>query len=519
MRKVSLFMLAGMMLLPVLFVWGGGQPPAAEAPVTITIYRGGMTIDPETDPVVLELEKRLNVDLKFVTAPWSENRQKVNLILSTGDDVDIVTTVDNIPKWQSDGAIIALDEYITAKTHPYLYKITNSTTFTPLKIEGQAWAIPQVPLGVAWGTMVRQDWLDKLGMGLPQDEEQLYRALKGFKEMDPSGQTTGFQFEGDRQIRRTTIPIMSIFGVPSSFWDQHVNFEIGNGKLTHICTMGNTKAALKYMNRLYNEGLINHDFPSMNSFPQLTEKYIMTGKAGMGWVINPFTSQAARLKEIDPDSEVSLLQPFSAKGYKFRRAQGMMVQIYAVVTSKSKNPAKAIECLEYFQSLDGRRLLIAGVEGVHWSSFSADGIFERNEVRWEQDYGKQLYHPLNFYLGQGNCEGYIPAKDYATFEEAYANAVPFVPASKKDEANVRLEYKEGAKWFGDPNPVQFVLFPEHNDLENAVIDAIVTGWTKCIAAKAGEFEKTWQEHQAELKRVGLDRWTALYQDYYDKNIK
>jgi hypothetical protein len=67
--------------------------------------------------------------------------------------------------------------------------------------------------------------------------------------------------------------------------------------------------------------------------------------------------------------------------------------------------------------------------------------------------------------------------------------------------------------------VQFVLFPEHNDLETAVIDAIVTGWTKCIAAKAGEFEKTWEEHQAELKRVGLDRWTALYQGYYDKNIK
>lgn len=518
MKKASLFMLVGMMLLPVLVVWGGGQPPA-EGPVPITIYRGGITIDPETDPVVQELNKRLNVKISFVTAPWSENRQKVNLILSTGEPVDIVTTVDDIPRWADEGAIIALDDYISEDTHPYIYKLVNSDTFTPLKIDGKAYAIPQLPLGIPWGTYVRKDWLDKLGLKMPTNEEELYAVAKAFKEMDPGGNITGFQFEGDRQIRRTTIPIMSMFGVPSSFWDQHVNWDIKNGKLTHIATMDNTKAALKYMNRLYNEGLINHDFPSMNSFPKLTEKYMHTGSAGLGWVIWPFTAQGRRLKEIDSGAEVVVLQPFAAKGYNFRKAQGLMVQIYAVVSSQSKNPEKAIECLEFFNSYEGRQLLVAGVEGVHWSSFDDDGTFERIEENWERDYAKEQYHPLNFYLGQGNCEGYIPADKYDTFEEAYAHVVPFLPTSLMDQVNITAEYKEGAKWCAAPNPLQFVQFPEHNDLKVEVEEAIYTGWTKCIAARPGEFEKTWQEHQAELKRIGLDRWTALYQEYYDKNIK
>jgi ABC-type glycerol-3-phosphate transport system substrate-binding protein len=499
--------------------WASPSPESTTGPVPLTIYRGGVTIDAATDPVVLELNKRLNIQIKFVTAPWGENAQKINLILSTGEPVDIVTTVGDIPKWSKEGAIIALDPYVKESTHPYVYKIINSQTFRPLKIEGKAYCIPQVPLGVAWGAYIRKDWLDKLGLKMPKDEEELYRVLKAFKEADPTGTTTGIQFEGAAQIRRTTMFIMSMFGVPSSFWDQFVNFEIKDGRLLPIATQPNTKAALQYMNRLYNEGLINHDFPSMNSFPMLTEKYMMTGKAGMGWVINPFTSQARRLKEIDPRSEVVLLEPLAAKGYAFKRNQGTMVQVNAVITSKSKVAQKAMDSLEYFQSWEGRQLLVAGVEGVHWKSFTRDGYFERIEENWERDYQKVMYHPLNFYLGQGNSEGYIPAKDYPTFEEAYANAVAFVPTSMRDQVNVKLEYKEGQKWFGDPNPVQFVQFPEHNDLKVAVDNAIWGGWTKCIAAKPGEFEKAWQENLAELKRVGLDRWVALYQDYYDKNIR
>jgi len=511
---------AGLLLLSTaLFARGPGATVTAGEPVPVTFYRGGIAIDTETDLVVLELEKRLNVDFTFITAPWSENGQKINLLLSTGEDVDIITTVGDIPKWQSEGAIVALDDYITERTHPYIYKIVNSETFAPMKIDGKAWAIPQPPLGVAGGTVVRKDWLDELGMSLPTNEEEFYQVLKAFKDRDRTGTTTGIQFEGSNQIRRTTIPIMAMFGVPSSFWDQHRNFDIKNGNLTHIATMANTKAALKYMNRLYNEGLINHDFPTMNSFPMLTQKYLMTGKAGMGWVIGPFTSQEALLKENFPDASFTLLEPLSAKGYEFRRSQGIMVQGTAIVTTVSDEPEKAVECLEYINSLEGRRLMVAGVEGVHWTSFTKDGYFDRVQDKWEADYGKQLYHPLNFYLGQGNSEGYVPAAEYKTYEEAYANSIPFVPSSMKNEVNVKLEYEHGKKWFGDPNPLQMVQFPEEIDLENAVSQAIITGWTKCIAAKPGEFEKEWEAHQAELKRVGLDKWTALYQDYYDKNIK
>jgi hypothetical protein len=89
----------------------------------------------------------------------------------------------------------------------------------------------------------------------------------------------------------------------------------------------------------------------------------------------------------------------------------------------------------------------------------------------------------------------------------------------KDKPNVLVEYKEGAKWFGDPNPLQFVQFVEFNDLRNELDQAIINGWTKCIAAKPGTFDTEYAAYLAELKRVGIDKWVSMYQTYYDKNVK
>ncbi len=497
------------------FVFAAGSSEQSSKAVEIVIYRGGLSETVNEDPVVQELNERLNVSLKFLTAPWADNATKINLILSSGEKVDIVTTVDDPPHWAAQGAIQSLDNYLSEEKTPYLYKLVNSSTFKPLKIDGKSFAIPQVTIGAAWGTLVRQDWLDKLGLAMPQDEEELFDVLSAFKAY---GGGTGIQFEGANQIRRTSIPLMSIFGVPSSFWDQHVNFTIENGKVEHITTLPETKAALAYMNRLYKAGLINNDFPSMGSFPMLTEKYILSSKAGMGWVIGPYVQQAPKVAVGDPNAKISVLQPFSAKGYEFTKAQGIMVQSNVVLSATSSNPEKAIECLEYFNSYEGRQLLVAGVEGVHWTEFYEDGYFVRNEAAWAADYGQMAYHPLNFYLGQGNSEGYIPAKDYATFEEAQSHAIAFVPTSQKGTKNLQDEYAEGAKWLFAPNPFQFVQFPEENDLKNAITEALVVGWTKCIAAPEGTFEAEYNAYLAELERVGLSKWVALYQDYLNTNM-
>lgn len=490
----------------------------AQAPVPIKIFRGGVTIDWNKDPVILELNKRLGVKIEFITAAWSEVGQKVSLIMSAQDEIDVVNHLGDL-KWITEEAIVPLDPYVNKLKHPYLYKLLNSTTFNPKKYEGKSYYIPMIAHGPDMALTVRGDWMKKLGLKPPKDELEFKAMLKAFKSLDPSGQTIGYQLEGAGQIRRTTVPIMSAFGIPTSPWDQIVNFDVKNGKLTHITQMPNMKAALQYLNGLYAEALVNTDFPTMDSYPKLMEKWFYAGKSGAGWIQNPYGIEANVQKNV-PGSYIEVLPQFSARGYAYTRATGLIVNGYTGTAATSKNPQKAVDVVEYLNSEDGRMLFNAGIKGVHYTSFSADGYFDRIDSQWKADYGTGLDYPLYFYVGQGLVHGYIPAAKYATFEEAIAHIQMYDPASQRDaKLQHHLLIPLGSSWVGAPNPFQFVDFPDLVDVRTDLGNKIWEGWTKCIAAGPGKFEGEYSAWQADLKKLGMEKWTAAFQQYYDRNLK
>lgn len=500
------------------FASGSGEAAPAKGPVPIKVFRGGVTIDWEKDPVILALNEKLGIKLSFVTANWNEVAQKRNLLLTSGEEIDVLNHMGDL-EWIQNKVVIGLDPFLSKDKTPYLFKLVNSTTFAPLKYEGKAYYVPMIAHGSDYGFAVRADWLKKLNLSVPKNEQEFYQMLKAFKAMDPTGTTVGLQLEGAAQIRRTTIPILTAFGVPTSPWDQVVNFTIKDGKLSHIATMPNLKAAMAYLNKLYLEGLINSDFPQMDSFPKLMEKWFRTGKSGAGWIQNPLENTAF-VQKVDPAGEVGLIPPFSATGYKFERATGLIVNGQTAIGATSKSPAKAIEFLEYINSEDGRKLFTAGVPGKHYGAFGADGYFSRNDEAWKADYGDSRTYPLYFYVGQGLMHGYIPAKDYATFEEAYGKIRMYDPESlRSSKVNFHATIPMAAEWVGTPNPFQFLTFPDLKDQRTAINDVIVQGWTKLIAAEAGKFDAVWEKYLKDLDAAGLPAWLSAYQKYYDANLK
>lgn len=66
---------------------------------------------------------------------------------------------------------------------------------------------------------------------------------------------------------------------------------------------------------------------------------------------------------------------------------------------------------------------------------------------------------------------------------------------------------------------QFTEFGDLSDMNAALEDAIVTGWTEMITATPEEFEAEWEEYLAEMETAGFAEWNAAYQTYYDENFK
>lgn len=477
---------------------------------TITIFRGGVTIDYDNDPIITELENRLDVNIEFLTSDWGEIGQVRNLALAAEEDVDIYHHMDLSPQWREDEFILPIDPYISQETHPYLYSIAVSPLFEAMRVDGQTFYVPMVAHGWDWVLAVRQDWMDELGLDMPTNEVEFRELLQAFKDRDPDGRTVGWQIEGSAQVRRSILPILTAFGVPTSFYDVDANFVIGeDGILQPVATHPNTRAALEYLNGLYNDGLINTDFPSMNSFPLLNETYLQAGKAGVGWVQNPANYQMA-----EENVEWAFIPPFSAEGYEHTRALGIANNGWISIAATADDPQKAVDVLEYLNSEEGRKLIVAGVEGVHYTTFDEDGNFDRNEEAWSAAYDGQIF-PLYFYLGQGLMHSYVPVDEYSDFAEALNHLTIFEP--QPNPTGLREVISESARWAGEPNPFQFVEFPELNDINVAVNDAIVTGWTKLIAADPGTFDQEWEAFLEEWERVDGPEWVAAFQEVYENS--
>ena len=123
-----------------------------------------------TNYVKENFTKKTNISVEYVPVPRAQEVEKLNVLMASGDSPDIVFTYDSnvIYNYVKQGGLTdigaLLDEY-GSNLKSYLGKDTLAYgTF-----DGKQYAIPgkRVYLG-KYSSMVRQDWLDKLGIQTPK---------------------------------------------------------------------------------------------------------------------------------------------------------------------------------------------------------------------------------------------------------------------------------------------------------------------------------------------------------------
>lgn len=173
---------------------GGGQPTDKDqAPVELTLntLSYGTQFPDDNNPVVKEFEKRTNTKLKIDWVPVTTSEDKFKVLYASGNLPD-VTFVEDLNDSQIRGLIKQgvfwdLTPYI--KDYPNLMNPNLAEMWEIAKIEGKNYSIPRYYPTHGGGVfpMLRKDWLDKLGMEVPETLDEFYEALKAFKEKDPDG--------------------------------------------------------------------------------------------------------------------------------------------------------------------------------------------------------------------------------------------------------------------------------------------------------------------------------------------
>jgi putative aldouronate transport system substrate-binding protein len=356
---------------------GNPKLPLADEPITFEWFRpiaqenfskyGGF----EENEGYKELAKRTGITIKFVSPVFGADTEPFNMMINSGDYTDLIspdsrgTYPGGFDKAIEDQVFLRINELVD-KFAPNYKQLRESSEgyrkgsmtdsgnmpgfYSLMKLEGK----PR-PWG---GLLIRQDWLDDLGMNMPITLDDWYSTLTAFK--DQKGATaplfmykTGIMIGGGE--------ILSAYDVGADIYQV-------DGTVKYGPIEPGFKEYLMLMNKWYSEGLIAPDFMTNQSPIYMPDtSYTTTGKSGIFW--NVYLIDLLKLMSGNPNYELSAV-PYPVKNVGDRvhfmgpAGMGDTATFSVAISTTCSDPELAARWADYQYSPDGYLLTTYGLEGV-----------------------------------------------------------------------------------------------------------------------------------------------------------
>ena len=326
---------------------------------------GSITDNAMTQWIQKEFGDENNVDVEFVSIPRAQEVQQLNVLMSAGEAPDIIFTYDYslIYNYYKQGGLHDLTEYVN--NSPQLKELMGEEHLKYGQIDGKQVMIPGKTMVVGtFGQLIRQDWLDKLGLPVPTTTDELYNTLKAFKEKDP-GSTGGKTIPYGVSLHH----ILSQNTLIRSFIDYDSLSETEKVCMSDLMMPG-AKEGVRFMNKLYNEGLISKDFALDKDRKQLESDF---SNGNVGFIVDdlgrPLSTGGVydTLKNTVPGAEVTPVDTFTDSKGRHPKAKGNGISLLIAVPKSCKNPDVAVKYLDWMASEEVIRTLQYGFEGVNYN--------------------------------------------------------------------------------------------------------------------------------------------------------
>ncbi|MDR2482460.1 MAG: extracellular solute-binding protein [Treponema sp.] len=362
----------------------GSAPGSGPAAITVEVFdrgTGGGTDWSRSNPannnwtqwIQEKLLKDENIAVNFVTVPRSEEVAGLNNMLAAGNAPDICLTYSSelITHYQSLGGLFDMAPYIDSllkdlkaylgpdPSLPGRYLIARKQD----RATGAVYAIPgrRTILG-RHNTFIRKDWLDKLGLPPPSTTEEFFNDLMAFKEKDPggAGKDRVIPFGLSKAVQQHAGILLGSFVDPNlSVKERWIN-TVGEFEFL----LPGQKEGFRFLNRMYNAGLIDRDFPL---YPDKEASYNvvkagLVGSFGANWDVG--TGFNIDLRRTVPAGEIVAIDPFKNAAGKTVKSVYDPEGIYFFVPKSSKAPEAALRYANWLGRPENYTFLQAGPEGI-----------------------------------------------------------------------------------------------------------------------------------------------------------
>ena len=455
-------------------------------------------------PFFQEWQRRTGVELTFIQPPANQATESLNVLLASGDLPDMMEYEwDSFPggpdKAIADGYILRLNDIIDRYApnlrkyldeHPDIDKMVKTGS-------GNYYVFPFIRgddrLLTYQGPIVRKDWLDELGLPVPETIDEWHTALKAFKERKGVEAPLTFLGVPGPLFGLDGGAFIGAFGVENGFY-------VDGGHVRFGPVEPGYKQFLALFRQWYAEGLIDPNFATADT--ETIDANMLSGRSGATiWNAGAgIGTWQPVVQERKPTARFAPAPyPVLRKGERPKFGQRSFAYVGSggvAISADSPNAEQAARMLDYGYGPEGHLLFNFGVEG--------------------QSYVMKNGYPTYTDLILHNPDKLVPSQALALYTRANYFG-PFVQDVRyMEQYYVLPEQREAVRLWSETDAALHQLPPvsltERESAELSAImqnvDAVVNDMSLKIILGIEPLE-SYEDYAAEIRSLGIGRAVAI----------
>ncbi len=499
---------------------GGAEPavqgnsitfPLAEAKEFSLMVSCSYTGDPNDLMINQRIAEDTNVNINWVDlGTGTERLEKLKLLLNSGDYGDgiysnVSITEADVSTYAAAGVLIPLEDYITEELTPNLWTLKQKSPESfavETHQDGHIYALPRVsqyrPDYLESPIWINKEWLEAVDMDVPTTADELYEVLKAFKETDCNG--NGQMDEIPLLINSTSGYMhfeawLGMWGIPckDSTYDSYLVVQDGVVKFAPL--MDEYKDFLKFMNKLYSEGLIYNECFTATS--AMVQSLLDSPDAAFGVVTT---------KSLNTNADQYIcIEPPTVEGYtpKWYYHPGFMgVKCNFMITDKCDDPQTLMAWIDRYYNPELAFQTMYGPEGIVFDK--VDGKFVAKEPPTGVSFQQLAQDNVMEYTGG---PGVLYSENFGTLFDLTESQI-----AGQTAYGVYEKFLNDEVW---PRPyLQAEQVSRAGQLRTDIFNTVSQMKAKWITGEA-DIDATYDQFKSDLEKMGIEEFVSIYQSAYD----
>ncbi len=459
-----------------------------------------------------EMQKKIGINVEYIHPSSGSVETQFNILMASGEFPDIIeydwanSYPGGVSKAYQDGIITKLNEHMNQLPN-YSEAIKKYSDSYVSELDGSVFLFATLKdnelSNSYYGHMVREDWLEKLGIPIPETIDDWYEMLKAFKSKDPNGNG-----QAD-EIPYTTYKGGGFFDFAPAWGVMKGTFHpTPDGRFVYGSIEPAFKDFLIEMNKWYSEGLIDPEFSSIDK--SVTDSNMANDIAGSttGYIGSQMGNYLSARKD-DPSYKL-IATPWPALKQGMPQYLGTQITrlglygVGAAVTQKSKNLDAALKFLDYCYSDEGTILQNWGIEGVTYEKNGENYML--TDMVSKSTEGKSAVQVMTPYAMTGY--GLHPKVTLGDAYQAVMNDHPSQKAAAK-------QWAEGDKTL---LTINYPFTTEENKKLNSILSEIRTYEDEVLMKMVMGLEpiSNFDAYVSQMKALGIDEAIQIHKTAYER---